>query len=299
MNSIHTPVLLNEAIENLQPQPNKNYIDATFGGGGHSACLLDKNAPNGKILALDANPDVKLLAQNIQKKHKFGENLFFVNSNFCALKEVVKQEFNLPVHGILMDLGLSSDELEKSGRGFSFMKSEPLDMRYNSRQNLTASMVLNSYSLEDLIYIFKNYSDYPKPIELAKLIFKTRKKSKYSNTDDLVATVLGITPKRGGKKIHPATQIFQALRIEVNNELDILAPTIKTALEILEPQGRLAIISFHSGEDRIVKQTFRELAKQDEPLIKLITKKPIVPTPEEIKNNPRSRSAKLRVAEVI
>lgn len=320
--TIHKPVLLNEVIEYLNLHPGDKAIDATFGGGGHGAKILEKILPTGKLLAIDLDKDI---LKNFDVRAV--KNLTFINDNFKNLKEIVEKNFinhpvpttsghpslksrGLKVQGILFDLGLSSDELENSGRGFSFQKDEPLDMRFDTEQTLTAQHILNSYSLEDLYDIFKNLGEYPHARQLSKIIFKQRKLKKFKTTFDLVAAVLQVHRRRqhdGAKfyratrKIHPATKVFQALRIAVNNELENLKEVLPQAVEILAPSGRLVVISFQALEDRIVKNYFRSLVRVEKPSqglgIKLLTKKPISPSEKEIENNPRSRSAKMRVIE--
>ncbi len=322
MSTVHTPVLLKEVIEYLNPQPGQNFIDCTFGGGGHSLEILKRIGHNGKLLAIDADKETRNQKSEIRKS----KNFLFINDNFKNLKKIVEENFKYPVHGILLDLGLSSDQLEKSGRGFSFQKNEPLDMRFDTSQDLTAAHIINSYSLEDLYDIFKNYGDYPHARRLSKIIFRIRKVKKFKTTKDLVDAVLeaccpgprylklGFRQKdkwhrskfalgaRGGmsgikKRIHPATQVFQALRIAVNNELENLKQVLPQAVDILAKGGRLVVISFHALEDKIVKVYFRELSRAENPKIKLLTKKPISPSSEEVKSNPRSRSAKMRVVQ--
>ncbi len=290
MNTVHIPVLLNEVLEYLNPQSGQNFIDGTFGGGGHSLAILERIKPNGKLLAIDANFDVI-------KSIKANKNIIFVHNNFRNLDKIVAKNFPYSVNGILLDLGLSSDELETSGRGFSFQKDEPLDMRFDIKKDLTAEEIINTYSLENLINIFKNFGEYTYSKKLAQLLVQTRKQYKIKTTSDLVALILQITPHKNQEKIHPATQVFQALRMAVNDELKSLKIVLSQAIEILASGGRLVIISFHSLEDGLVKNYFRDLSRQDQPRIKIITKKPVGPTEQEIFGNPRCRSAKMRIIE--
>jgi len=292
--NMHIPVLLHEVLEYFNPKPNQNFIDCTFGGGGHGLEILKIILPNGKLLAIDANGEIKKLRN---KEIKGNKNLIFVNDNFRNLDKIVKNYFSYPVNGILLDLGLSSDELENSGRGFSFLKDEPLDMRFDIRQNLTAFEIINYYSLENLIDIFKNFGEYRYAKNLAKKIIELRKKKKIKTTFELVEVVRLVARQNFKEKIHPATKVFQALRIAVNDELRNLSLVLPQTIDILAPLGRLIVISFHALEDRIVKNFFRDTAKAEAPFIKILTKKPIVSTTEEIKNNPRSRSAKMRIIE--
>lgn len=287
--TIHQPVLLKEIIDYLRPQSGQNFIDCTFGGGGHAREILDRIGPQGKLLALDVNPDARPRTAN--------KNLIFINDNFKNLIDIVKKNFSYPISGILLDLGLSSDELENSGRGFSFQLDEPLDMRFDLRQELTAAHIINSYSLDNLYAIFKNFGEYSHARRLSQNIYRQRQIKKFYRTSDLVALILEIEPRHGRSKLHPATKVFQALRLAVNDELNNLQLVLPQAVSLLEPGGRLVIISFHALEDRIVKNFFRDLARQDNSPIILLTKKPISPNFEEIKSNPRSRSAKMRVIE--
>ncbi len=293
MSSVHKPVLLKEVLDYLIPAPDKNFIDCTFGGGGHGVEILKRIAPEGKLLAIDADIETSNQISDIRNN----KNIIFINDNFRNLQEIVAKKFPYSVQGILLDLGLSSDQLENSGRGFSFQKDEPLDMRFDTRQSLTAAEILNSYSLEALYDIFKNYGEYPHARRLCQGIFRTRKITKFKTTQQLVALVLEIQPRRFFDKLHPATKVFQALRIAVNDELESLKEVLPQAVDILSANGRLMVISFHALEDRIVKNFFRDLARQEVPVIKILTKKPVVPSEEEIRQNPRSRSAKMRVAE--
>ncbi|MFC1622507.1 16S rRNA (cytosine(1402)-N(4))-methyltransferase RsmH [Patescibacteria group bacterium] len=287
MKSVHKPVMLHEAIEYLNLKSGNNIIDCTYGGGGHSKEILKITQSNGKILAIDANQDVKV----------DNPNIIFVNDNFKNLKSIVKEKFNYPIHGILLDLGLSSDELEQSGRGFSFQKDEPLDMRFDVQQKLTVANIINSYSLEDLYDVFKNLGEYSHARRLSQSILEQRKLKKFTTTQELVDLILEVNPRRWRDRLHPATKVFQALRIAVNKELENLELVLPQATEMLVPGGRLVVISFHALEDRIVKHYFRSLSRQENSEIKLLTKKPIIPTQDETKENPRSRSAKMRVVE--
>lgn len=288
----HRPVLLKEVLQIFNPKPNQNYIDCTIGEGGHSFAILEKIKPNGKILGIDLNEKVieKVRVESQKLKVK---NIILVEDNFRNLKKIVKDFFPYKIHGILLDLGLSSFLLKESGRGFSFLKDEKLDMRYSLKQDLTAEKIVNSYSLEKLEKIFKEYGEEKKAKKIALEIVKERKKKKIETTKQLVEIIERIKKIRG--KIHPATKIFQALRIEVNQELENLEEALPQALEILEKGGKLIIISFHSLEDRIVKKFLKENKER----LKILTKKPVRPSFEEIKINPSSRSAKLRAAEKI
>jgi len=297
----HIPVLLDEVLEYLNPKPNQNFIDCTFGAGGHAVKIMERTAPNGKILAIDANPDTKHLISNWNPKFK--ERLILINDNFQNLKKIYEQYFRHPVSGVLFDLGLSTMELESSGRGFSFSSLEPLDMRFNSlTQRLTAAEILNRYSYKKLVHIFKQYGDISdnNAKNISKQIILTRRRHKFETTKDLTDLIIEKIKFNRKKKIHPATLFFQSLRLEVNQELDALVAGLSQAVEILAPGSRLAVISFHSAEDRIVKKYFKAIGPEAEhPVVKIITKKPIRPSIEEINLNPRSRSAKMRLAEKV
>ncbi|MGC9048797.1 MAG: 16S rRNA (cytosine(1402)-N(4))-methyltransferase RsmH [Patescibacteria group bacterium] len=289
--TIHKPVLLNEVIQYLNPRSNQNFIDCTIGGGGHAFQILQLTGPNGKLLGIDLSREA---VEGLKaKSQKFNNRLILVNDNFINLKKVVKEKFFCPLHGLLFDLGLSSDLLEKSGRGFSFQKDEILDMRLNpEKQITTAKDILNRYSENDLIEIFKNFGEEKFSKLIAHQIVKIRKQEKIINTLQIV----NLIKKTLGRKFRRKSlaRIFQALRIAVNNELENLEKALPQAVEILEPGGRLVILSYHSLEDRIVKNFFKNNLQ-----LRVLTRKPIRPSQEEIRNNPRARSAKLRAAEKI
>jgi 16S rRNA (cytosine1402-N4)-methyltransferase len=291
---VHEPVLLKEVIEYLNVRENRNYIDCTIGEGGHAREILRKNGPRGKILGIEIDPE---LYQKL-KKEKL-ERLILVNYSYSNLKEIVKRENFGKVSGILFDLGISSWHLEKSKRGFSFLKDEPLIMRYDLKnEKITASEILNKWPREDIERIIKEFGQEKFAKNITREILKERKFKKIERTSQLVEIIKRAVPIWYQKrKIHFATKTFQALRIAVNNELENLKKGLKEALEILEPGGRMVVISFHSLEDRIVKNFFKENSKKG--ILKILTKKPIRPKIEEIKINPRSRSAKLRAGQKI
>jgi 16S rRNA (cytosine1402-N4)-methyltransferase len=297
--ALHKSVLLNEVIDFLNLKSGDNVIDCTFGAGGHSREILKRIAPAGKLLALDADATVchpeESRARDDEGSRGTRGDIIFINDNFRNLADIVKKNFPYPVNGILMDLGLSSDQLESSGRGFTFQKDEPLDMRFGAKQELTAAEILNSYSLENLIYIFENYGEISAAEKLAKTIVIQRKQKKFQTTFDLVAAAEQAGLRSRSPKINAATLVFQALRIAVNDELNALKNVLPAALKILAPGGRLAVISFHALEDRLVKNFFRDWYKDKS--VKLLTKKPLAPEWQEVKKNNRSRSAKLRVVE--
>jgi len=291
MSSIHKSVLLNEVIKFLNPEPNQNFIDCTFGAGGHSREILKRIAPSGKLLAIDADIGTRNQISEIRDNG----NLIFINDNFRNLDSIAKEKFPYTVNGILMDLGLSSDQLEASGRGFTFQKDEPLDMRFDISKATKAADILNFGSLDYLINIFKNYGEIRGAENLAKKIITARKEKKFQTTFDLVAMVGKSGIKSRSPRINSATFVFQALRIAVNDELNALRNVLPAAFKILAPGGRLVVISFHALEDKIVKNIFRDWHKNK--VVKLLTKKPIAPSFAEVRQNPRSRSAKMRVIE--
>ena len=296
--SIHKTVLLNETIEGLDLQNKSIVLDATFGGGGHSKAILEKY-PNVKIIALDQDKSVS--------KSLINPRISFHNLNFRDLDKVLEKG----VDGIIFDLGLSSDQLENSGRGFSFIKNEPLlmTMKENPRpEDLTASDIVNNWGEKSLADIIYGYGEERFSRRIAKGIIETRKKDKIETTWDLVKVIENNVPAAYRKgRLHFATKTFQALRIAVNDELRTLQIGLRKGFEILEKGGRILVISFHSLEDRIVKRFYKEKEKKGE--AKLIparnefrsggNKKVILASAEEIKNNPRSRSGKLRILEKI
>lgn len=288
----HIPVLLKEISEYFDPQPGENFIDCTVGFAGHTLSLLEKNKPDGKVLGIEI--DEKVL--EILKKKITNERLVLVQGSFTDLKKIAKENRFDSINGILFDLGMSSWQIEEKGQGFSFRKNEPLDMRFESKaSDLTAEEIINQWPEEELIKIFQEYGEERYARRIARLICQTRQTQLIKTTNQLVEIIQQAVPNRYQHgRIHFATRTFQALRIAVNDELNNLKKALPQALEILEKNGKLAIISFHSLEDRIVKIFFRETAKEEG--LKILTKKPIRPGQEEIDLNPRSRSAKLRVA---
>ena len=294
---MHIPVLQNEVLKYLDPKPNQNFIDATIGEGGHSAAILEKNAPKGKVLGIELDPELyeKLQAAKLKvKNEKLKNRLILVNDSFVNLKEIVKRERFLAVSGILFDLGMSSWHLEESGRGFSFLKNEPLDMRYSPQNPLTAEKIVNYWSKPEMEKILEEYGEERFAKKIAEEIIEARQSKPIKTTSQLVEIIKkAVLSRYRHQKIHFATRTFQALRITVNDELNNLEKALPQTLEILKPGGRLVVISFHSLEDRIVKNFYRDSSPEK---LKILTKKPIRPTPEEIKINPRARSAKLRAA---
>ncbi len=298
---MHIPVLKKEVIEYLNPKPNENFIDCTVGEGGHTAAILKENKPEGRVLGIEADTEIY---QNLKRRvAEFSKRLILINDSYTSLKAIVEKYNFGPVGGILFDLGMSSWHLEESKRGFSFLRDEPLDMRYEikSQKYLTAERIVNEYSEEEIGKILKEYGEERFARRISKEIVKARKIRPIKTTFDLTGIINRAIP-RGyhSRKINPATRTFQALRIAVNDELENLKEGLSQSLEVLEAGGRLIVISFHSLEDRIVKRFFKEnsstISPQDSSSLEILTKKPITPSEIETKINPRSRSAKLRAA---
>ncbi len=273
---MHIPVLQKEVLEFLDPKSNENFIDCTIDGGGHALAILEKIKPHGKILGID-------LDEKVTGHLKIKDNLILVCDNYVNLKKIVEKNNFRQLSGILFDLGMSSWHLEESARGFTFLKDEPLDMRYGANE-LTAEKIVNEYPQEEIEKILREYGEERFAKRLARKIVQERP---IKTTFQLLEII-----KRA--RIYSPNRVFQALRIAVNNELNNLKKVLPQAVEILESGGRIVIISFHSLEDRIVKNFFKEEFQKG--TIKILTKKPITPSQEEIKNNPRSSSAKLRAA---
>ncbi|PWB38741.1 MAG: 16S rRNA (cytosine(1402)-N(4))-methyltransferase [Parcubacteria group bacterium] len=322
----HQSVLTKEVIDYLQPRPGQNFIDSTLGGGGHSEELLKKNKPGGKVLALEIDPHAVVASQRRLARNK--DRIIIVKRSYVHLKEIwSKYKNTLPhIDGIVIDLGLSSDQLDRANRGFSFSDQGPLDMRFDPGQKLTASEIILTWSESELVNMFRKYGEIPNAKHLSHGLVTWRQdlapsdfvkqKQKLLKTSAFVSAILRISyiPERELPRFrrHPATLVFQALRLAVNHELENLEQFLPQALEILRPGGRLAVISFHSLEDRIVKDFFKDGAKDcicppQNPIcncnhrskLKILIKKIIQPGAAEIKANPRSRSAKLRVIEKI
>ena len=283
---MHIPVLLKEVIEYLNVKPNSNYIDCTLNGGGHTREILKQT--NGKVLGIEIDQEI---FEKIEKEKI--ERLIPVNNSYVNIREEVERNNFNNISGILFDIGMSSYHVDSAERGFSFNKDEPLIMNYST--GLTAEGILNEWDEEEIEKILKEYGEEDFSRKIAKKIVERRKGEKIKSTLQLVSIIKEATPGwYHHAKTHFATRTFQALRIKVNNELDNFRKALPEALDLLEKEGRLVVISFHSLEDRIIKEFLKE--KEKEGKVKIITKKPIVPTDEEIALNPRSRSSKLRAA---
>ena len=290
---IHQAVLQKEVLEYLDPKPNENFIDCTIGEGGHTTAILQKNKPNGKVLGIEIDPEIY---QEFKKRIRESSNrLILINDSYVNLKEIVKKLKFAPIDGILFDLGMSSWHLENSGRGFSFLRNEPLDMRFSPESNsLTAQDIINKWSEPEIEKVLKEYGEERFSKKITLEIIKERKEKPIKTTFQLIEVIKRAIPGKYCRgRIHFGTRTFQALRIAVNDELNNLKKVLPQAVEVLSSEGRIVIISFHSLEDRIVKNFFRDL---DKVKLKILTKKPITPNEVEIKINRRSRSAKLRAA---
>jgi 16S rRNA (cytosine1402-N4)-methyltransferase len=301
----HRPVLVSESVELLAPRAGSLVVDGTCGGGGHTAEILRSGAD---VVALDQDPDAIDFAQ--EKLSEYGARVTLVQANFREAGKVLDELGIVGIGGALLDLGVSSRQLENGSRGFSVMRQGPLDMRMDPRRELTAATIVNSYSEEDLTRIFRDLGEEPAARRIASQLVKQRKTSPFQDTMQLTKAIEKIVWRHGRR--HPATQVFQALRMEVNDELNALEEGLGTLVKRLEPGARIAVITFHSLEDRIVKNFFRNRSREwlDRPewpeprrnpdyTLRLVTDKPVEPGENEQRNNPRSRSAKLRVAEKI
>ena len=307
----HVSVLLEECIQGLNIKPDGSYLDGTLGGAGHSEAICHHLGEKGVLIGIDQDRHAIGAAQ--KRLEKFENRIILYQDNFANVKNVLEKVKVLKVNGIVLDLGVSSYQLDEAERGFSYMQDGPLDMRMDPEGLRSAQNVINEYSEEDLARIIKEYGEERWAKRIARFIVEERKKKPFTTTMELVEVIKKAVPKgarRDGP--HPAKRTFQAIRIEVNQELAILEQSIKDMVDVLDTGGRLCIITFHSLEDRIVKQTFRHLENPcicppdfpicicgKQPVAKIITRKPILPTNEEIGKNPRARSAKLRILEKI
>jgi 16S rRNA (cytosine1402-N4)-methyltransferase len=289
---IHTPVLKKEVLQYLNPSQDENFIDCTIGEGGHTRLILEMNKPKGKVLGIDLDPAQIETGKWMMADHK--DRLILENNSYVNLEEIVERKTFEPVSGILLDVGMSSVHLDRSQRGFSFQLDQNLDMRYNDERNtLTAEKIVNDWPEEKIGKIIDEYGEEKFSRKIAQKIVEERKKGRIKSTFQLVKIIKDVIPARfQNKKIHCATRTFQALRIAVNGELENLEKVLPVAFSILAPGGRLVVISFHSLEDRIVKNFFNQKSKDG--LAKILTKKPVTAESAEIGKNPRSRSAKLR-----
>ena len=300
----HNPVMVPEILKYLEVTSGGRYIDCTLGEAGHTKSILDASSPGGEVLGIDADHEAIEVSQS--RLLDYQERFVSVNDNFRNLKKIAMRKDFIPSHGILMDLGVSSLQLNLETRGFSFMRKSPLDMRFSFNQKLTADQVVNNFQENELADILYNFGEERRARKIAKIIVQNRPIKYSSDLAEIIKKNIKVT----NFKINPATKTFQALRIYINEELSALSDALEQSLDILGIGGRLAVISYHSLEDRIVKNFFRKESKyciclpnvtkcecNHEPKLKIITKKPISPSTNEIASNRRSRSAKLRVIE--
>jgi len=294
---IHTPVMLDEVIEYLNIKPGAKIIDATLDGGGHSAAILERTGFTGKVLGIEIDPEL-ILAAKLKIKNEKLKNLVVVNDNYTNLKKIVT-EYGFYPDGILFDLGVSFWHYEKSGRGFSFMRDELLDMRFNTKiETKTAADIVNTASREELEDILASYGEEKFASEISKNIVNFRKIKPVVKTSELAEIINNSVPGwYRHKKINPATKTFQALRIAVNDELDNVARGINAAVDVVNSGGRIVVISFHGLEDKIVREVFKRKAKEG--IIRWVVKGTVKPKWEETKNNPRARSAKMKIVEKV
>ncbi len=286
--SVHVPVMPDEVVRWLAPRPGAVLVDGTLGGGGHTRLLVDRVGPNGQIIALDRDP----AAVEAADLHFTGRLVEPVHANFCDLPEVLGGLGTAEVDGVLLDLGLSSDQLADPARGFSFASSGPLDLRFDPTRGEPASRLVNRLSAEHLANLIYQYGEERYSRRIARAVVARRKQRPIATAAELAEIVRQNVPRsRVGRSIDPATRTFQALRIAVNDELKSLEIALRRIPDCLRPEGRFAVISFHSLEDRRVKEAFR-----DDLRCQVLTRKPVRPGPEEIDRNPRASSAKLRVA---
>ena len=304
MNFAHTSVLIQESMGLLKPRPGERHLDGTLGGGGHAEEILLRSSPDGRVLGLDWDEDAVTAAG--QRLSRFGERLTLRRANFDQAKDILAAINWDRVDGVLLDLGVSSHQFDAAERGFSFQASAPLDMRMDRRQRLTALEIVNSFPEAEIAKIISDYGEEPRARRIAAAIATKRKDRAIETTIDLAELIVRIKGKRG-RAHHPATQTFQALRIAVNRELETLKRFLEYGYELLQPGGRMVIISFHSLEDRLVKTAFRKWSEQCicpprtlkcecgwSQKAQRLTRKPIIASAEEVRANPRARAAKLR-----
>lgn len=309
MDFVHKSVLLEEAVNGLRVGPEGIYVDGTLGGAGHAAKVCEQLSAKGRFIGIDQDQDAIIAATKRLEKYK--GNITIVRSNYCYMVQELKKLGITKVDGILLDLGVSSHQLDTAERGFTYQQNAPLDMRMDQRMEKTAKDVINEYSEQELCRIIRDYGEDRFARQIARQIAQARKNKSIETTGELVEIIKEAIPKKFRMAPgHPAKRTFQALRIELNRELEVLQDSLESMIELLNPQGRLCVITFHSLEDRIVKNIFRKSENPctcprdfpvcvcgKKPLGRVVTRKPIVPSQEEKEENRRSKSAKLRIFE--
>lgn len=306
--TLHVPVMMEEVLAFLRPRPHADFLDGTVGGGGHAAALLEASAPNGRVLGLDR--DAEALAAAERRLAPFAGRYVLVHENFSQALAALSALGWDGVDGVLLDLGFSSLQIESEERGFSFLRSGPLDMRMDRREQLRAADLVNHASVTELRRIFHDLGEERAAGALARTLVRARTKAPLTTTTALVDAIAQVVKRTPGSHLHPATRVFQALRIAVNQELDHLAAFLQAGYRLLRPGGRMVILAYHSLEDRLVKSAFRRWAATClcppqvqvcacgwSPQVTILTPKPLTPTPEEVRDNPRARSARLRAVE--
>jgi len=309
----HKSVLLSETIENLCIRPTGTYVDGTLGGGGHAYEVLQKLSNLGRFIGIDQDDAALQAAGSRLQEFEKTRNISYIRSNYCNMQEELHHIGIEKVDGIVLDLGVSSYQIDTVERGFSYMEDAPLDMRMDRRERMTARDIVNNYTEMELFRMIQDYGEDKFAKNIAKHIVRVRTQNEIKTTGELVEIIRGAIPMKVQKTMgHPAKKTFQALRIELNKELDVLRDTLDTMIELLNPNGRICVITFHSLEDRIVKTIFRKnenpcTCPSDFPICvcgkvskgKVITRKPIIPSEEEMQENSRAKSAKLRVFEKV
>ena len=296
--TVHVPVLLDEVLQHLAPRSGARYVDATVDGGGHCAALLEASAPDGHVLGIDRDPEIVTALRVSRSAEVDDGRLALAVGNFRELSRILAARHFVPVDGVLFDLGLSSFHLDVSGRGFSFSRREPLDMRFDPEDDRleTAKHILATRDAEELTAVLRDYGEERFASRIARTIVARRREQPIESTDQLFAVIQTALPaKVRWRAARHAARVFQALRIAANDELDAVAEVLPQALSVLAPGGRMVVIAFHSLEDRLVKNFFRDEQKAGR--LRVLTRKPVQPTAEEIAVNPRAASAKLRAAE--
>lgn len=298
MDTPHQPVLVEEVIQGLAPRPGGLYVDATLGAGGHAEAILERLGGEGRLIGIDCDEEILSIAERRLEPCK--GQVHFVLGHYDDLPEILSGAGGAgpgAVDGLLLDLGVSSLQIDRPERGFSFLKEGPLDMRMDLSQHETAAQLISRLPERELTQIFRDWGEEPRAVRIARAITETRRRRPFRTTRDLASLIEELFPGGRRMRIHPATRVFQALRIAVNRELERLKKFLTFFPEVLRPGGRLAVLAYHSLEDRLVKRTFQQFQREGK--IKILTRKPIRPVERELAENPRSRSARLRICERI